>query len=239
MKIAIAWLLAALAAALSFTVLAQPSCSLSASPAVVQQNEQTTLSYDTVATNLAVVDQGVGIVSPTVSGSLLAWVGGPETTFTMTVAGPGGLSTCSATVTVLPPPPATELLGCWNLKYRDVKTVDAARSKIKAPADQTVCFDSGQINTDGSQSYNGSVPGNYTSGAYAHYVPTMGHVTVGISMSDYSTQTFYYIESRLYFANGKEDRADGLVNGYHQSWWTNAPDMIMNGDSSFTRARGK
>ncbi len=222
------------------TVSTAPSCTLTATPSTVQQNEQTTLSYTATNAFLAVVDQGVGIVSPAGTGTVQVWVGSPETTYTMTVAGPTGVGTCQVTVTVLPPPPATELLGCWNVKYQGVKITAGAKNKIKAPGDQTVCFYSGQVNYDGTHSYSGMIPGNYTASAYAYYVPSMGYVNVGVSLNDYSTQSFMYLESHVYFSNkGKADKADGQLDGYYERWGVPAPDAVFNGDSSFERAKGK
>lgn len=220
------------------------SCMLTATPSTAHQNEIVTLSWTAPGAILGVIDQGIGIVPlPSSSASVYPW--GSSTMYTMTVATTTGVSTCSTTVTVLPPPPvpaAKNLLGCWSVLFKNVATADANKDKgslIKAPSNQVVCLTAGYLNSDGSQSYSGEVPGNYTAYVWAGYAPTLSHVTIGITLNDDSTRTQYQMESHVYFTDNKEIRADGLMNGLHRAWSANAPDMEMNGDAVFVRTNAK
>ncbi|MEP7312887.1 MAG: PQQ-dependent sugar dehydrogenase [Pseudomonadota bacterium] len=88
---------------------ASASCTLAVSPTSVPQGISATLSWTTSNSTGLSIDQGVGNVTPLASGSrTVAPVA--TVTYTGSVSGPVGNSTCSATITVTPPIAET----LWN-----------------------------------------------------------------------------------------------------------------------------
>ena len=79
-------------------------CTLSASPATIQEGSSSTLSWTTVDSTSFSINHGVGAVTPVPAGSTSV---SPTvtTTYPGTALGPDGSITCAATVTVTPKPP--------------------------------------------------------------------------------------------------------------------------------------
>ena len=94
---------------------APPTCTISASPTSIQEGSPSTLSWTTTNATSFSLNQGVGVVTPVISGSTSV---SPTTTttYTGTATGPGGSATCPATVTVTttPPPPPPPPPGCTS-----------------------------------------------------------------------------------------------------------------------------
>jgi len=82
----------------------QPKCTLTANPATVSWGASTTLSWSSSGATRAQLNNDMGEVALSGSHGILTLVNG--TTFTVTVSGPGGSATCSATITVTNLPPA-------------------------------------------------------------------------------------------------------------------------------------
>lgn len=80
-----------------------PTCSMTASPANIQQGQSSTLTWGSTNATSATINQGIGSVAVNGSRSISPQV---STTYTGTFSGAGGTVTCSATVTVTTPPPA-------------------------------------------------------------------------------------------------------------------------------------
>ncbi len=76
-----------------------PSCTLSADPSSLTGSGQTNLSWTTTNATSASIDTAIGTVTPVAAGSVNAHVSA-NTTYTMTVTGPGGTANCHASVTV-------------------------------------------------------------------------------------------------------------------------------------------
>ncbi len=84
-----------------------PTCTLTASPtSLAYGGGLTTLTWTTTGATSASIDNGVGSVTPVISGAKLIFVV-TTTNYTLTAKGPGGETTCAAAVTVAPPPPPT------------------------------------------------------------------------------------------------------------------------------------
>ncbi|MEA2112892.1 MAG: hypothetical protein U9P50_02880, partial [Patescibacteria group bacterium] len=81
-----------------------PSCTLTASPSSIQTGSSSDIAWTASDATSAVINQGVGSVSP-ISGSRTV---SPTATitYTMTVTGTGGTGTCSATIAVSSTPPS-------------------------------------------------------------------------------------------------------------------------------------
>ena len=83
-----------------------PTCDLSASPTTLPLGGgASTLSWSTVAATSATIDNGVGNVAVD-SGTKGVTITSTKT-YTMTVNGPGGSTTCHTTIVVTPPPAPT------------------------------------------------------------------------------------------------------------------------------------
>ena len=82
-----------------------PTFTLKANPtSLAYGGGLTTLSWTTTGATSANIDNGVGSVTPVLSGAKLIFVV-TTTNYTLTAKGPGGETTCAAGVTVAPPPP--------------------------------------------------------------------------------------------------------------------------------------
>lgn len=90
-----------------------PTCTLTANPTSVQTGSASTLSWTTANTSSFSIDNSVGIVTPTASGSSSV---SPltTTTYSGTATGAGGSAQCSATVTVTPTPSNTSTSGGFS-----------------------------------------------------------------------------------------------------------------------------
>jgi peptidoglycan-associated lipoprotein len=99
-----------------------PSCTLTAEPASVDMGQSVTVSWETHdATDVALEpgggkQQAVGSTSVTPQAS---------TTYTLSVSGPGGKGSCSARVTVTPPPPTARS----SVKEENIEAI--AESSLK------------------------------------------------------------------------------------------------------------
>ncbi len=83
-----------------------PTCTLTATPAAIQQGATSTLSWNTSNATAFSINQGIGAVTSIVSGAT-STTPTTTTTYTGTVTGASGASAvCSATVTVTTTPPA-------------------------------------------------------------------------------------------------------------------------------------
>lgn len=85
------------------TVLPAPTGAFTANPTTIAQGASSTLSWTTSNATSASIDNGVGAVTPVAGGSVQVSPA-TTTTYTLTLAGPGGQATRQATVTVAPPP---------------------------------------------------------------------------------------------------------------------------------------
>lgn len=83
-----------------------PAVSISASPDTIQVGESATLSWASSNADSATINNGIGSVP--VDGSITVSPA-ETTTYTITVNGPGGTATDSATVTVIHPPPTVSI----------------------------------------------------------------------------------------------------------------------------------
>lgn len=89
-----------------------PTCTLSAAPPAINIGGSSTLSWTTTGNpTTASIDNGIGAVVPTTSGSVNV-APTADTTYTMTVTNVAGSSTCSASVIVNTGPPSGS--GIWN-----------------------------------------------------------------------------------------------------------------------------
>ena len=78
-----------------------PSCTLAASPTQVSAGGRTTLTWTAINANTFSIDQGIGSVSPAVSGSVSSGAITTTPTFTGTVTSPTGrVATCAVSVTI-------------------------------------------------------------------------------------------------------------------------------------------
>ena len=86
-----------------------PTCTLSANPVTIQTGSSSTLSWTTTNATSFSISNGVGSVTPALSGSTTTSPTA-DTTYTGTAHGPGGSVNCTTDVTVTstppPPPPA-------------------------------------------------------------------------------------------------------------------------------------
>ncbi len=82
-----------------------PTCTLTATPQVIQQGGASTLSWTTNNATSVSINQGIGAVATAASRNVAPT---QTTTYTLTATGPGGTVVCPApiTVTVTQPPPA-------------------------------------------------------------------------------------------------------------------------------------
>lgn len=78
----------------------QPTCSISISPTSIYSGSSATLTWSSQNANLAVINHGIGSVSG--SGSQTITNITSSNTYILTVNGPGGSNTCSASIGVLP-----------------------------------------------------------------------------------------------------------------------------------------
>ncbi len=78
---------------------AAPSGTFSAAPSSIAAGAATTLSWTSVNATSASIDNGVGVVTP-VAGGAISVSPNTTTTYTLTLSGPGGVTSHQATVTV-------------------------------------------------------------------------------------------------------------------------------------------
>jgi peptidoglycan-associated lipoprotein len=81
---------------------AQPTVTLQASPAVIQNGQSSTLNWSSTNATSLNLTPGVGTVAPMGSTSVTP---NNSTTYTITATGPGGSANTNVRITVTPPPP--------------------------------------------------------------------------------------------------------------------------------------
>jgi hypothetical protein len=124
-----------------------PTCVLTANPTSVQTGSASTLSWVTILGSTFSIDQSIGSVTP-VSGGSTSVTPGTTTTYTGTVTSAGGSSTCSATVTVTPTPPAP-IYGCMDssaTNYNPAATSQTGVTCTYPPAPVYGCMDPAATN---------------------------------------------------------------------------------------------
>lgn len=102
-----------------------PTCILSASPSTIMTGESATLTWSSENADTAVIDNGIGIVSPSGSIGVSPVV---DSTYNVTFTGSGGEVSCQVTVTVEEETPPEQTLG--------EKAAELAKALLEVSVDQ-------------------------------------------------------------------------------------------------------
>jgi len=121
-----------------------PSCTLSANPSVVTSGGSSTLTWATTNSTSASINQSIGSVTPVAGGSVGTGAITANTTYTLTAVGPGGTTSCPASVVVSATPLADVAITknvtpdkvekggvfTYTLNYSNTGTLDALSTTI-------------------------------------------------------------------------------------------------------------
>jgi hypothetical protein len=143
-----------------------PSCTLTANPNALSAPGTTTLTWTTTNATSASIDNGIyPIPSSQVSGGATSTPSiSANTTFTMTVTGPGGTNTCHAPVTVTPPPGPSCHLSLTTAGGSPVSSINSGDSVVLSWTSSNV--------TSGSIDNNVGTASPVSSGSVTIYPPS-------------------------------------------------------------------
>lgn len=156
-----------------------PAARLSADPGTIEKGACSTLSWSTTGAETAVLNRGIGGVSTSGNRQVCP----PETiVYTLTATGPGGSADASATIEVLPPPPAPEKPTAFDDIHfdfdqsfirEDAKPVlEKVAAYIKANPGATLLIE-GHCDERGTSEYNLAL-GERRASAAARYLRNLG-----------------------------------------------------------------